>query len=71
MGIFIKVEVDKDKCEAPSSRCQECVRVCPVDVFQSEGGEIITMPDNEDECTLCNICVEKCPAKAIKVTKLY
>ena len=63
MGIFIKVEVDKDKCEASSGGCQECVKICPVDVFQSKGREIITIPDNEDECTLCGICVENAPLK--------
>ncbi len=71
MGIFIRVKVDKDKCTASSSGCQECVAVCPVDVFQLKEGEIITVPDNEDECTLCDICVERCPAEAIKISKLY
>ena len=71
MGIFIRIEVDKGKCKTSSSGCQECIKVCPVDVFQLKDNEITTVPDNEDECTLCDICVERCPTKALKVTRLY
>ena len=71
MGMFIQIEIDRDKCGASSSGCQECIRICPVDVFQHTDGKIVTVPDNEDECSLCYICMERCPAQAIKVSKLY
>lgn len=71
MGMFIRIEIDRNKCQASSKGCQECRKVCPVDVFQSQDGKIVTIPDNEDECTLCHICQERCPVQAVKVSKLY
>jgi len=65
MGIFIRVEIQGDKCGTSSSGCQECIRICPVDIFQRTDGKIVTVSDNEDECTLCYICMERCPAKAM------
>jgi len=69
MGMFIQVNIDKNVCQFSSGACTECIRVCPVDIFQSKEGQIVV--DDEDECTLCYICEQKCPAHAIKVLKLY
>jgi len=71
MGMFIQIKIDKDECQASSNECRECINICPVDVFQFKEGQIVTIPDNEDECTLCYICEGRCPAKAVKVVKLY
>ena len=71
MGMFIEVDVDQHKCEVSLNGCQECVRICPVDALQYQDGEIKTIPENEDECTLCYICIERCPARAVKVNELY
>lgn len=71
MGMFISVNIDKNMCQASSSACRQCIHVCPVDVFQFKEGQIVTIPDNEDECTLCYICEGRCPAHAIRVLKLY
>ena len=71
MGMFVSLKIDEKLCEAPQSRCQRCVDICPVDAFKLENGKIITVFDKEDECTFCNMCVEECPRAAVKVVKLY
>jgi NAD-dependent dihydropyrimidine dehydrogenase PreA subunit len=42
-----------------------------VDVFRLEGNELLTDPANEDECTLCGLCLEQCPSGALRLHKLY
>jgi len=71
MGMFVSLEIDEKLCEARQAGCQRCVDICPVDAFKLENGKIITVFDNEDECTFCNMCVEECPRAAVKVVKLY
>jgi len=53
--------VDEDKCEG----CEECVDVCPVEVFEMEDGK--SVPVNADECLGCESCVEVCEPSAITV----
>ena len=58
------VTVDNDKCEG----CEECVEVCPVDVFEMEGDK--SVPVNAEECLGCESCVEVCDQEAITVTEV-
>ena len=57
------VEVDQDKCEG----CEECIEVCPVDVFELQDGK--ADPVNAEECLGCESCVEVCDQEAITVTE--
>jgi NAD-dependent dihydropyrimidine dehydrogenase PreA subunit len=59
-----EVEVDADKCEG----CEECVEVCPVDVYEIEDGK--SVPVNAEECLGCESCVEVCESEAITVTEV-
>ena len=59
MGFDVKV--DKDKCEG----CEECVDVCPVEVFEMIDDK--SSPVNADECLGCESCVEVCEPNAITV----
>jgi NAD-dependent dihydropyrimidine dehydrogenase PreA subunit len=59
-----KVEVDEDKCIG----CEECVEVCPVDVFEMQDEK--SVPVNADECIGCESCVEACEQEAIKVAEV-
>ena len=53
--------VDEEKCEG----CEECVDVCPVEVFEMVDGK--SSPVNAEECLGCESCVEVCEPGAITV----
>ena len=40
----------------------DCVMVCPVDCFYSNGKQLVIDPD---ECIDCSACVAECPVEAI------
>lgn len=70
MGLFIELEIDRAKC-AGLSKCGMCVKVCPVQIFGENGDQPLSIADNEDECTLCNLCLDSCDPGAIRVCRLY
>ena len=59
-GIFIDVEVADDVAADPelAAKLEE---VCPVDIFRDAGGRVETVPENLDECVLCELCLEAAP----------
>lgn len=70
-GTFVRLQVGASLC-AREPLCRECVSSCPVDIFtRSEGETAQVVGENEDECILCNLCVDRCPAKAVSLVKLY
>lgn len=68
MGLFITVKTSEKGCP---SGCKACVEACPVDIFDLEGGRLIVVAENEDECTLCGICLQRCPERLIELVKNY
>ncbi len=70
MGEFIEIEVDFPKC-AGIIACGGCVRVCPVNIFDKEGDRPSVNAENEDECTLCDLCKQACAPSAIIIHKRY
>lgn len=58
------VVVDEEKCVG----CEECVDVCPVEVFEMVDEK--SKPVNEDECLGCESCVEVCEEEAIVVEEV-
>ena len=58
------VTVDEEKCTA----CEECVDVCPVEVFELQNDK--SVPVNADECLGCESCVEVCEEGAITVEEI-
>ena len=70
MGEFIKIEVDFSKCTGIDA-CGGCVRVCPVNIFDREGDRPSIIEENEDECTLCDLCRRVCSPSAITIHKRY
>ena len=70
-SMFVNLEVDADLC-AQEPDCRECVQSCPVDIFvRSEGETARVLGGSEDECILCDQCVERCPVAAVTLSKLY
>jgi NAD-dependent dihydropyrimidine dehydrogenase PreA subunit len=59
-----KPEVDVEKCIG----CEECVEVCPVEVYEIQDGKAI--PANGEECIGCESCIEVCEQDAITVTEI-
>ncbi|NVM31370.1 MAG: 4Fe-4S binding protein [Candidatus Helarchaeota archaeon] len=59
------VLVDKTKCTG----CGKCVDACHRLVFEldEEGGKKFAVPNREEWCLRCFICVDHCPTDAIEV----
>lgn len=53
--------VSEPKCTG----CEECVDVCPVEVFAMQNGKSVVA--NGDDCLGCESCVEVCPSDAIEI----
>jgi NAD-dependent dihydropyrimidine dehydrogenase PreA subunit len=69
-GIFIDVEVS-DEVAADPELARKLEEVCPVDIFRDADGRVETVPENLDECVLCELCLEAAPPGGVVVKKLY
>jgi NAD-dependent dihydropyrimidine dehydrogenase PreA subunit len=71
-GIFIAVDID-DAVARDVELAKKLEEVCPVDIYAAdgEGGSARVVPENLDECVLCNLCVEAAPPGGVVVRKLY
>ena len=70
MGEFIKVEIDLHKC-TDMSEAAKWAQVCPVNIFTVENDQPVVVEENEDECTLCMLCIDAFPQDAVTIHKLY
>ena len=70
MGEFIKIEIDQTTCSGIET-CDECVKVCPVNIFEKRDNDLVIVEENEDECTLCDLCKRACGSHAVTIHKLY
>jgi len=57
------VYVDADKCDG----CEECVKYCPVDVFDFASKAYPVRPRN---CLGCRTCEAVCKSKAVVITEI-
>ena len=55
-GVFIDVEVDEGVA-GDAELAAKLEEVCPVDIFTSGNDRVETVPENLDECVLCELCV--------------
>ena len=70
-AMFIRVDVDASVASDPAL-AKKLTEVCPVNIFkQGSGGALEIVEEDLDECTLCDLCVQACPAGTVKVVKLY
>ncbi|MBU1155372.1 MAG: ferredoxin [Proteobacteria bacterium] len=70
MGYFVEVLISEDKCVGVEA-CGVCVKVCPVSIFEDQGGMTVIVAKNEDECIMCDQCLDKCEPGAITINKKY
>jgi len=70
MGEFIKIRIDEIKCRGIAD-CGQCEKLCPVNIFEAAGEIPDIVDENEDECTLCDLCLNGCETDAIEIIKLY
>ena len=70
-SMFIRVEVDPEAA-ADRELAKKLAEVCPVNIFDLDAeGKAVVVQENEDECVLCDLCVQAAPAGQVKVHKLY
>jgi ferredoxin len=69
VGIFIEIVVDETLLDTDRSR--RLAQLCPVDIFTLDGEQLVVRPDQEDECTLCELCLHAAPPGAITIRKTY
>jgi NAD-dependent dihydropyrimidine dehydrogenase PreA subunit len=70
MGLFIELKIDQSKFATLAER-QKTAGLCPVDAFVADEAGLRPHPENEDECTFCNLCLQQSPAGSIEVVKSY
>ena len=71
MPMFVHLEIDADAA-ADRELAKQLVEVCPVNIFeQASDGSARVVEENEDECVLCDLCVQAAPAGKVRVVKLY
>lgn len=69
MAMFIRVDID-EAVQSDEALQKRLVELCPVDIFKQDGGRLVTVEDNLDECTLCDLCIDAAGPK-VQVVKLY
>lgn len=67
--MFIRVDID-EAVQGDEVLQKRLVEVCPVDIFKQDGGRLVTVENNLDECTLCDLCTDAAGPK-VQVVKLY
>ena len=71
MPMFVHVEIDADAA-ADRELAKKLAEVCPVNIFAVDGdGKAAIVQENEDECVLCDLCVQAAPPGTVRVIKLY
>ena len=71
MGVFIEISIDQHLITPEMAR--NLVSLCPVDIFAygPDGEQLLIRPDQEDECTLCKLCLAAAPVGALAIRKTY
>ena len=71
MPMFVHLEIDADAA-ADMELAKKLVEVCPVNIFEQDGaGKCVVVEENEDECVLCDLCVQAAPEGKVRIIKLY
>jgi ferredoxin len=70
VGLFIEVRLqDPDTLDQGISKL--LVSCCPVDIFKGDESKVRVDTDQEDECTLCELCLDIAPPGVVHIRKRY
>jgi NAD-dependent dihydropyrimidine dehydrogenase PreA subunit len=69
-GTFIEVEVAAEHSGDPEL-AKKLEEACPVDIFSATESGVSVVPENQDECVLCGLCLDAAPDGAVTIKKLY
>ena len=69
MSIFIQISLDE--CHILPVIREQLVAVCPVKIFGMDGSSVHVIEENQDECTLCELCLQLVPRQSLTINKLY
>lgn len=69
VGVFIQITVNESW--MTPEVVQSMASLCPVDIFDRDGERLTVRTDQEDECTLCELCLNVAPVGAITIHKTY
>jgi ferredoxin-like protein FixX len=69
MGTFIHIRVEREKLTAQI--CHQLVSLCPVEIFAIEDDELLIRSEQQDECTLCELCLDAAPSGVLTIQKKY
>ncbi len=70
-SMFIRLEIDPEAA-ADRELAKKLAEVCPVNIFDvDDQGKARVVEENEDECVLCDLCVQAAPPGQVRVIKLY
>lgn len=62
---FIITEMRPHISEERCTKCGECVRICPYEVFQNQDGNVVVAAP--EDCIECTACEEACPQHAVSM----
>ena len=69
-AVFIDVEID-DSIKGDSELARKLDEACPVDIYKAAESGVQIVPENLDECVLCELCLDAAPDGKLAVKKLY
>jgi NAD-dependent dihydropyrimidine dehydrogenase PreA subunit len=69
-GLFIDVRLSPGAAKDPEL-ARKLAEACPVDIFAAAPEGVRVVPENLDECTLCDLCLQAAPPGALRIVKLY
>lgn len=69
MSIFIQVQLDSAHISPVLG--EKLAAACPVNIFAQNGAGTYIVTENQDECTLCELCLKLAPRGTVTIQKLY
>ncbi len=64
--LFIEIEL------SPAAKTVAALAtLCPVNIFELRDGRVTIRADRQDECTLCELCLQAAPPGSVRIHKLY